>query len=372
MNTPIRILHVVSKMSFGGVQSVIMNYYRNIDRTKIQFDFVVQSDEEFEFNNEIRALGGKIYKVTPLHINRKKFSNELYNILISNPQYKTIQVHQNYLNIIPLIVSKKAGVKNRISHSHSNYKATSIYKCFQRFIFRNIISLYATKYFACSSSAGIWLHGNKFLNNNKSFIMNNAINMEKFRFDNVSRKRIRKELDIDNKYVFIHVGMFGEAKNHNYLIEIFYEISQYNSEVTLLLLGEGENKEKIHELVKEKGIEDKVIFLGKKNNVNEYFSAADSLIFPSKNEGLPVVVVEAQVNGIKCYVSKEAVPNEIDITNNIKFISIHKNPKYWADNIINEIDFDNERKNNVIIKNNGYDISIQAKRLQNYYEELNK
>lgn len=368
MSETFRVLHVVSKMSFGGVQAIIMNYYRNINRENIQFDFVVQDETEYEFNEEIKKLGGNIFFVSPMHVNRKKFEKQLSNILDEN-RYEVIHCHQNFLNIIPLRVAKKKRVKNRISHSHNCYKASSLLKGIQRIIFKKIISMYATHFYACSYDAGVWLYGSKLMNN-KGRIINNAINIRKFAFNNNIRCQIRKELNIDNKYVLVHVGMFGEAKNHKYLIDIFKELEKINENSILLLIGEGELLNNIKNYAKGLNLENKILFLGKKANIDQYLMAADVFVFPSKYEGLPIALIEAQASGIPCIVSKEAVKREIDYTGNIEFISIKLHPKEWAQKIMHFQKTIRSPLPQNLIDRSIYNITVEANKLEKLYKEI--
>lgn len=366
MNAPIRVLHVLTKLSFGGVQTIVMNYYKNIDRRKVQFDFVVQNEGEEFYEYEVKSLGGQIYRVAPLHLDRKKFEKDLMNILKSNAGYRIIHVHQNFLNIVPLRVAKKAGVQVRISHSHNNYKAISLYKRLQRFVFKAIIPLYATDYLSCSNASAEWLYGKKAARSSKCRVVHNAINTRKFLLDYEIRRRVREKLIINDRIVLIHVGMFTSAKNHEYLFEIVKQLVKLNKQIVLLLVGDGERKELLLEMVELKGIQEQVLFLGMQDNVQDLLMAADFFIFPSRYEGLPLTVIEAQVSGLKCIVSNVITP-EVDLFNDILFLSIKNSPEVWAKNIIDNLGNRRARTFNDLAKT-GYEISNEAKELQKLYE----
>lgn len=364
MKEPIKVLHVLSKMSFGGVQSVVMNYYRHIDSSKIQFDFVVQSSENFFYDEEIKRLGGKIYQVAPIHSNRKQFERDFFRVLIENPEYKIVHCHQNFLNIVPLRIAKKAGVPIRISHSHSNYKASSFIKEMQRKVFRTIIAYYATDYFACSRVAAQWLYGHH-SKSSKCKIINNAIETKKYFFDPGIRFKKRKELGIDKELVLIHVGMFTDSKNHEYLFKVFEKVHNKNINTLLLLVGDGENRSKLMKAAKECSGSNNIIFLGKRDNVHEYLMAADYFVFPSKYEGLGMSVIEAQMSGLPCIVS-DVVPREVDLFGDVSFISINETPETWA-NVIIQNNTSRILHSIESIMNTNYEIEIEAKKLSDYY-----
>lgn len=364
MKEPIKVLHVLSKMSFGGVQSVVMNYYRHIDRSKVQFHFVVQSSENFFYDEEIKKLGGKIYQVAPIHSNRKQFERDFFRVLKENPDYKIVHCHQNFLNIVPLRIAKKADVPIRISHSHSNYKASSFIKEIQRKAFRALISYYATDYFACSIVAAQWLYGHH-SKSSKCKIINNAIETKKYLFNEDIRYKKRKELGIDKELVLIHVGMFTDSKNQEYLFKVFEKVYDININTLLLLIGDGENRVKLMNAAKECSDNDNIIFLGKKDNVHEYLMAADLFVFPSKYEGLGMSVIEAQMSGLPCIVSN-AVPKEVDLFGDVTFVSINESPETWA-NII--IQYNKSRRLHKIesLINTNYEIEIEVTKLTDYY-----
>lgn len=369
MCTPVRVLHVLSKLSFGGVQTVVMNYYRNIDREKVQFDFVVQDKEVGSYESEVQSLGGHIYKIAPMHLDRKRFEKELMKILQSNKYYKIIHTHHNFSNIIPLRVAKKAGVPVRISHSHSNYKANSFFKELQRIVFRLLIPFYATDYFSCSIASAVWLYGKKNIRSSKLKIVHNAINTEKFVLDNDIRQRVRNELDINNNIVLIHVGMFSYSKNHEYLLEIFKQLLKINQQISLLLVGDGERKEFLLNLARSKGLEGKVFFLGIQERVQEFLMAADYFVFPSRYEGLPLTVIEAQISGLSCLISDVITP-EVAIFNDVTFMSIKASPIMWAKTLIESFNLRRARTFNDIVSS-GYEIKHEASELQQFYTMKN-
>jgi len=369
LDYPIRVLHIVSKMSFGGVQSVIMNYYRHIDRSKVQFDFAVQSIEKCEYDEEIDALGGRIHKIAPLHIEKNHFVADLESLLLGNQEYKIIHSHQNFMNIIPLSVAKKCKVPVRISHSHNNYKASSVLKELQRFVFRRFIRCSATECLACSQLAGRWLYGSSFGKHTNDRVVHNAINTNLFRFDMDTREKLRESLGIEDKFVLIHIGMFSKQKNHLYLLEVFSEFHKITPDSVLLLIGDGKERNLIEERIDRLALKNNVILLGVRRNVYDYLKAADAFVFPSLYEGLGVVVVEAQTSGLPCFVSVEAVPKEVDLNNDVKFLSIKLPPRKWAEIIGSTECFEDRANAYQSTIGGGYDIDKEAEKLKEFYLE---
>ncbi|WP_434399820.1 glycosyltransferase family 1 protein [Planococcus sp. 11815] len=365
MHKPIRILHVITKLTFGGVQSNLMNYYRHIDRSKVQFDFVVQSPEIEYFEPEVESLGGIIYRVPPLHIDKKSFEREFKKVLSNDVNYKIVHVHQNFLNIIPLKIAKKAGIPVRVSHSHSHYPANNFITIAKRIAFKKLLPLYATDFYACSIEAGKWLYGKKIIEKPNFKVIVNGIETEKFAFKQKVREEYRKKLMIENATVYVHSGMFTDAKNHAFLLEIFKEIQNLNSNTKLLLIGDGSKKEELNLLSKRLEIEKDVIFLGKKENVQDFLFAADFFIFPSKFEGLGMSVIEAQMTGLSCFVSNR-VPKEVNLFNKTCFLDIQDTPQKWAEEICDN-NFSNKQRLNTDLNNSLFNIKNQAPKLLQYY-----
>ena len=365
---PIRVAHIVGKMVGGGVEAFIMNYYRNIDRTKVQFDFIIDSDSKVVPREEIEKLGGRIIEIPPY---QKIFSyiKELKKVLKEN-EYKIVHSHLNALSVFPLFTAYLAKVPVRIAHSHS----TTNKKEWKKNIIKNILKpfskVFATDYFACSEHAARWLFGNKTFEQGKVQIIHNAIDVDKFKYNEETRNKVRKELQIENKFVLGHVGRFVKQKNHDFLIDVFNEVYKENNNAVLLLVGDGPLEEQIKQKVKKLNLEDAVYFLGIRDDVNELMQAMDVFVFPSLYEGLGIVLIEAQASGLKC-ISSTKVPKEVKETVLIEFIGVEKeNIISWRNHILNG----NERiyDSNEIIKKSNYDIHIENQKLLNVYVKLLK
>ena len=367
------IAHIMGKWNGGGVESVVMNYYRNIDRNKIQFHFLCDEDSTDIPYEEIEKLGGKVIVIPPYQ-KLFKYQKELYRIFKEN-NYKIVHSHISTLSVFPLRIAKKAGVPIRIAHSHS----TSNKKEWKRNLIKNILrpfsKLYANQFFACSELSGRWLFGEKAFKNNSIKIINNAIDLEKFKFNKEKRDEIRKKLKIDENIILIgHIGRFVTQKNHEFLIDVFNEIikkrKQENFDSKLILIGQGNLKENIIEKIKYLGLQDYVIFTGQTTNVSDYYNAMDIFVLPSLYEGLPVVGIEAQANGLLCEFSTD-MTKETKVLNTTKFISLKETPENWANTILEDYknfkrldSFDEMTKKN-------FNIKEEAKKLEKYYINLN-
>ena len=269
----------------GGVESVVMNYYRNIDRDKIQFHFLCDEDSTDIPYDEIEKLGGKVIVIPPYQ-KLFKYQKELYKIFKEN-NYKIVHSHINALSVFPLRIAKKAKIPVRIAHSHSTSNKKEWKKNILKMILRPFSKLYANNYFACTEYAGKWLFGKKVVERKELNVINNAIDLKKFEFNENTREDLRKELGIKEDVLVIgHVGRFMKQKNHEFLIDVFEKAIKQDDNIYLILVGQGPLEDKIKEMAKEKGIENKILFLGQRNDVNKLYQAMDIFVLPSLYEGL--------------------------------------------------------------------------------------
>ena len=368
-NEKIWVLHICNALyPAGGVQSLLMNYYRNIDRNKIQFAFVVQRDIKFEFDKEIEDLGGKIYYVPEMQKDFKGYMKALSEIIKNdNNSYKIAHAHMNHRNGIALAICKKNGVPIRISHAHNLGEERNLLTNIRVETFKLIGKMVSTDFVTCSIEAGKYLFGNR-INNNKSIIMKNAINVSKFAFNNEIRLKMRRELNIkSNEFVLGYVGNYSKQKNLIFALKVFSELRKVNNNSKFLVIGTGEENEieEVNKIVKLLEIEDNVMFLGTRLDVNYLMQAMDALIIPSLFEGLGIVAIEAQAAGLEVYAS-ENVPDAINITNLAKHIELIKGPKIWA-KIINEFRGYAREKVYLVVINNDFDICENTKKIEEYY-----
>ena len=368
---PIRIAQIIGKWLGGGVESVVMNYYRHIDRTKIQFDFICDEDSTNIPYDEIKKLGGKIILVPPYQ-KVFEYQKDLIKIFKDN-NYKIVHSHLNTLSVFPLRAAKKAGVPVRIAHSHSTTNKKEWKKNLVKQVLRPFSKVYATNYMCCSELAGRWLFGNKEYDKGNVYLLNNAIDLDKFKYDEKIRKEIRKELNIkDDTLVIGHIGRFVEQKNHKFLIDIFNEVHKQNNNSLLILVGQGPLMEEIKEKVKKLGLEDCVKFLGQRNDVNELYQVFDVFCLPSLYEGLPVVGIEAQATGLLCVLSDD-MTKETKVLNETEFLSLKQSADIWAKIILNKqlilLDKNNTAKKKIAV---GYDINNESFKLEKIYKKLIK
>lgn len=285
LDEKIIVAHIMGKWNGGGVESVVMNYYKNIDRNRIQFHFLCDEDSTDIPYEEIEKLGGKVIVIPPYQ-KLFKYQKELYRIFKEN-NYKIIHSHINALSVFPLKIAKKAGVPIRIAHSHSTSNKKEWKKNILKMILRPFSKLYANNYFACTEYAGKWLFGKKVVERKELNVINNAIDLKKFEFNENTREDLRKELGIKEDVLVIgHVGRFMKQKNHEFLIDVFEKAIKQDDNIYLILVGQGPFEDKIKEMAKEKGIEDKILFLGQRNDVNKLYQAMDIFVLPSLYEGL--------------------------------------------------------------------------------------
>lgn len=353
----IRVLHVVNRMGYGGIEAFIMNLYRNIDRTKIQFDFAVHTKEKGEYDEEIKKLGGNIYYFCSRRSGFIKYYNDWKKFLKNNfSKYTTIHMHVSSLTtLLPIQCAKKYKIKNRIIHAHSTLQSGMLHKLLIS-INKKRVKKYATELLACSSEAGNYVFGK-----NKFELFHNGIDIQKYKFNNVVREKVRKELGIkDNELALVHVGRFDYAKNHNYIIDIFKHINNIDKQVKLFLVGDGELKNEIKRKVTELSLLENVIFLNKRQDVNEILQGMDAFVFPSNYEGLPIAMIEAQAAGLRVFASTN-ISTESKISDLVEFMSIENEPSEWAEKIINKRNILKNRVNmEEILVKKGYDIINSA------------
>ena len=364
-NNPIRILHVVRYLEQGGIQNFLMNLYRNIDTKKIQFDFLV-SGEGF-FDGEIKSRGGKIYTIPYItDLGVKKYQTELEKFFKEHLEYKIVHCHLNQLSGVVLEVAKKMNILCRIAHAHTTKNTNNILVKIYKSYLQNKINKNATHLFACSEEAAKCMFRK---DNKRAVIINNGIQIEKFIFSQEKRNYIRKQLNIeDNTMVIGHVGRFSKVKNQNFLLDIFYEYQKINQNSVLILVGEGQTREKIIEKIKMLRLENKVILVGSQKEIANYYSCFDSFVFPSLFEGLGIVLIEAQVSGLKCFASDKVIPKSTKISENITYIDIDLKPEDWAKQIPLD-NFYQETRNNIKIDKEIYDIKKIVKKLEHFYLE---
>lgn len=365
---PIRVLYVNGGiMSRGGIESYMMNYYRHLDRSKIQIDFIVHGFEKGVYDDEVISLGGKIYNI-PIK-SKDYFANiRALRKIFSSGNYKIVHSHMDAMSIVVLKEAKKGGIPIRIAHSHNTKHLTNnkVKFLLNEFARKNITK-YATHLFACSRVAGEWLFGYDSMKNRKVSIINNAIDIDKFKFDEKRRKELRKEYNIENNFVIGHVGRFDYQKNHMFLLEILKEVKLKISNSKLILVGDGHLREQILGKIEELNLKNDVIILSNRSDVNELNNMFDLFILPSLFEGLPVVAIEAQANGLSCIFS-DTITKEVAINKNVIFVEKSNELEMWINKIIDvKNQFSNREADNKMLVQKGYCIKKEAEKLQQIY-----
>lgn len=371
MTKPIRVLNLFTIMNRGGAETMVMNYYRSIDRSKVQFDFMVHREEKGAYDDEIEELGGKIYRMPSVRpwssSNYRKTVRDFYH---EHPEYNIIHSHMSELGYYDFVEAKKEGVKNRISHAHNRPYGIDI-KSPMRWYYKKRMRPYVTHMMICGEEAGIWLFGKE--NKDKFIMLNNAIDSSKYIFDESKRLRVRKSLGIDPQQLVIgHVGRFDVQKNHSFIIDIFNAVLKRNPQAVLTLIGDDSVSlgQKIHEKADILGISSQVKFLGVRNDVNELMQAMDVFLFPSLFEGLSVASIEAQASGLPVIISDQ-IPLECKKTDLVEVVSLKSPVEKWADTLISASEIPRQNMFESI-KKSGFDINENAKNLQNFYLSISK
>lgn len=355
----IRVLHVFNIMGNGGIEHFVMDRYRMIDRTKVQFDFLITSSEPGFFDKEINELGGKVYYTHSLTKKPLRTFLDIKNIVKAN-KYSIVHRHTgNAIGYFDLLAARCGGAKHLIIHSHNtNAERKVIHKFAKVFLSFNCIR------FSCSDAAGRWLFGNKDFR-----VIPNAIDVEKYCFSLESRKKIREKYNLNDSLAVGHVGRIDYQKNHSFLIDIFYELQKIIPDSKLICVGDGHLRECILDKVNSLGLTEKVIFTGSINNVNEVMNAFDVFCLPSKYEGLSITLIEAQTNGLHCITSKDRVSSETDITGLLEYISLENNADEWAA-AITKTDKVRDLSSAHRVIEAGYNLPDSVKFLQSFYEGL--
>lgn len=350
-----RVLEITSELDGGGVDRLLYEYCSRLVDV-INFDFVVTSKNKGILEYPLEKLGCRIYHVSQYREGVRKHIDEM-NAILKNQHYDVVHDNSGYKAFWNLYIAKKNKVKTRIAHSHQAFVPEKKKTYIKRKLITPLTKMYATRLIGCGSDAAKWMWGSI----DKSSVLPNAIDAKQFSFSQHMRDKLRKELSIEDKFVIGNVARFSEQKNHEFLIKMFDRLVKYREDAVLLLIGRGELEHKIKKMVENLNLQDKVIFLGVREDVSDLYNAMDVFCLPSRYEGLPVTLVEIQANGLPSFVSS-CVTKEILISNNMEYLDITQ-PNDWAKRLIR---FYPQRGENVII-NTSYDIDLAAKKLLNLY-----
>lgn len=366
-NGQIRVLHVLGTTNLGGAESRVMELYRSMDRTRVQFDFLVHTDKEGHYSEEIRSLGGKVYHVPRFNVkNYHAYKKALMEFFQSHHDYAAVHGHMTSTASIYLPIAKKAGIPLTIAHARSAGVDRGVKGLVTRVV-RLPLKDRADCLFTCSAEAGAAVYGKRAVRQGRVWTIPNAIDTQRFQFNGSVREKIRKELGISDKFVIGHVGRFGFMKNHAYLIDIFSELCKLREDAVLVLIGRGELENEVKQKVEKLGLTKKVHFLGVRSNVEDYYQAFDYFVFPSTFEGLPGSAAEAQAAGLCCLIS-DKVTREAALTDLAVYRSIDEPPLKWAQNIQeNAKKALRRRDTQQEIAAQGFDVRLQAKQMEQFY-----
>lgn len=363
---PTRVLHFVSGMNRGGVETFIMNVYRELDKEKVQFDFAVLAAEHCDYDSEIQDYGGRIFRFSSPR-NLLKYYRELTDFFRTYSDYCIVHLHtESSLSIINSLFLAARGTRVRIAHSHSTQtNRVLLHKCLRPIFVRT-----CTHFLACSKDAGIWLFGRRLMEQAKVKVIRNAVDASAYAYDRNVSVEVKRELGITGRFVIGHVGRFSAVKNHEFLIDVFREVHRNDPKALLLLVGKGETEPVIREKVKKLGLTDDVLFLGLRSDVDMLMQAMDIFVLPSLYEGLPVTLIEAQAAGLPV-IAASSITDESDITGLVAFVSLDESVERWALEILSR-KLQGRRNRGLEIQQKGYDVRKVSQELQDFYISLIK
>lgn len=367
----IRVLHVIGAMGSGGAEAMLMNLYRVMDRSKIQFDFVVHTDKKAFYDEEIEALGGRIFHTEKYNVRNfysyKKFWREF---LAEHPEYQIVHGHINSSASIYLSEAKRQG-RIAVVHSHNTKNnAITLRAIAFRIATRNLRNL-GDYFFACSVQAGVDRFGTEIAESDRFSVLMNGIDLARYQFNVSTRERLRSEYGVTHKTVLGHVGRFSKQKNHAFLFEIFASYHKQNPSSELWLIGTGELEEQLKQSAKNLGIRECVRFIGTTKDVSDYLMAMDIFVFPSLYEGLGIALVEAEATGLMCVVS-EAIQPEAIFSENVKKLALAEGALSWSEAITDVLSQSkgDRTAGYAYAKEAGFDISDSAAQLQRFYTKI--
>lgn len=354
-----RLLCLVSNMNAGGAETFLMKVYRNINRNMYQMDFCINVIDKCFYEDEIKKMGGKVYRIPSRTSNYKEHNKRLKSIIEENCYSYVLVVSSSSTSFLDLKVAKKAGSKVRAIRSSNSQGAKGINKIIHS-AGKLLFSKYANVMIAPSDLAAQYLFGKKAIENGQVEFLHNAVDLNYFKYDCLARARIRDKYAIgENTLLIGHVGRFYKQKNHMFLIDVFYEVQKRKPDSVLLLVGDGDLVCMIKEKVKKLNIEDKVLFLGTRSDIPDLLSAMDVFVFPSFYEGMPNTVIEAQATGLPCIIS-DTITKEASITDKVEFLSLSSSATYWAKKVIDCNNSQTDRNTHNAFLEQRYDIDSCA------------
>lgn len=366
----IKILHVIGKRPQGGIGTFLYNITKNIDRSKFQFDFLINANSDYgEFDNKMNAIGSKVYILPELkYKNTLTYLKQLKAFYLKNEGYDIIHIHSANIAIFNYWALKKYKNKYIAVHSHSTKYSDKLMNSIRNYFLHSPVKGIANILFACSEPAAKFMFGNNVMQRDDIHIIKNSINVDDYLFDKIIRNKIRKSLEIENQLIIGHVGAFVPVKNHEFIIDVFYQLRKIDNQAVLVLVGTGELEQKIKKKVKDLDLENSVKFLGRRSDVKSLMQAFDVFLMPSKFEGVPLVGIEAQASSLPCVFS-DSITKEVKIIEESIFISLVDSPKKWAEKLLSLREC--KRRNTFLeLIEAGYEINSSVSQLQEIYSTV--
>lgn len=361
MEKPIRVAQIMGKLWASGVEMVVFNYYKAIDKNKVQFDFFYDADSTVEPPKDLIEMGARFFKIPPYQ-NLVEYLRTLKKYFKEN-NYVIVHSHINTLSVFPLYMAWKCAVPVRIAHNHSVPGGESVKRTALKYILRSFSKIFPTNYFACSEKAGRWMFGDNSFNKGDVTVIKNAVDFNRFRPSEEVLVPLKKKYGIDGKFVVGHVGRFTFAKNHKFLIDTFKKISEIRNDAVLMLVGDGELSAEIHSWVNKADLNGKVIFIGQVSDPEKYYRLANVMVIPSVFEGLSLSTIESQISGVPI-VASTAIPEEAVISDGCVRLELD-NPN-WVSTIISL----ENKKVNLDERSKLYEIGKASKLLEDRYLEM--
>lgn len=363
MSEPIRIAQILGRMNGYGVERFVMNCYRFIDRDKIQFDFYAHDDSTRIPRREIEALGGRVFTVPPYQ-HLRKYLNALEGLFRQNA-YPIVHAQIGTMSVFPLYAAMRAGVPIRIAHCHSTSGKGEWKRNAMKCALRPFSKVFATHCAAVSTCAGEWLFGKRAVKRGEVTIFNPVIDINAYRYNETIRAQVRREMQLDGRFVVGHVGRFCYQKNHEFLLDIFQAIRIRRPDALLMLVGDGDMMGSIVKKSEALGLRDDILMLGNRDDVNRLYQAMDVFVLPSRYEGFPAVAIEAQIAGLKVITSTQ-VTTEAKLRGDMSYLDLSAGADCWA----REALLAETEERSCVGDFMSYDITVQAGRMEQFYMEL--
>lgn len=359
MSKPIRVLHVFAALDSGGVANFVMNTYRRIDRSKIQYDFALTAGEKSYMDDEAEALGARLFYFDQ----SKSLTDNLKEVLTKEGPFTVVHSHVFFYSGLVLQTAKSCKIPVRIAHAHNAYTGdgTSLPRKAYEFAMRTLIKKNATVMMGCSEKACNYVFGESSKKDSRVMVMPDGIDCERFSFNEETRKKVRKEYGLEDKFVVGHVGHFNPAKNHEKILSVFKEVATQKENAMLFLVGDGELEQAVRDQVKALDLTDKVVFAGAHTDVENMYQAMDVFLFPSRYEGFGMAMIEAQTGGLNCLAS-DVVPTDTDLNGNSIYLPLTESDEVWCQKLLSL-----PERNPEPMENHPFHLDTVAKLLEGKY-----